>query len=169
MKWVDDQGRLWGKFNILDVAIIVAVVILLPGAWAAYQIMAGRSTTNLQKHLHQMELNVTFHGLKPQEVELLEPGLVELDALGNIRAELLELGPVQEDSYSVKVGKKLTLRQTDVQRLQVWGRLRALQISLAVASPVIPPRRVILKPNPSHKPLPAAVTTVFTSKLLSSR
>lgn len=70
MKFIDKQGRLFGKINIVDFFIIILLLIIIPGFFYIYKVLAVQPSW-VPSHYVTVEA-VTFTA--PEVAELIKPG-----------------------------------------------------------------------------------------------
>jgi hypothetical protein len=70
-KIIDENGRLFGKLSVIDLAVILIVAVLLVAAYVKFNVM---ETTSPSVKTYQIEYTLMISGIREQNAALLRPG-----------------------------------------------------------------------------------------------
>lgn len=121
MKIIDEQGRLFGKINLIDFLVIVFFLSLTPMFYFGYKIFNPKPPHKVNKEFIEIKIATKFVKLKPEIVGMITVGDKEKDADGNTIGEIMSISGFNQYEREIEVGpdrrlinKDPGLRQTDV-------------------------------------------------------
>ncbi|MDO8524884.1 MAG: DUF4330 domain-containing protein [Candidatus Omnitrophota bacterium] len=99
MKIIDEKGRLFGKINIIDFAVIVFALVFIPLAYLGYNIATADSKKNAE--LISVNIQVRFAGVMPKLAGFMKADDFEKDIPGRRIGKIVsyEVIPPQESTY----------------------------------------------------------------------
>ena len=114
MRILDENGRLFGKINVVDLAIITLLLIMIPGFFQIYKIL-GKRPIAIKGTWIKIEA-VTF--AVPEFTDFFKPGDISYAENGNPQARLLRI--VKKGSnYGSNIKKSMLSRGGNV-KYEYW-------------------------------------------------
>lgn len=86
MKFMDSDGRIFGKVNIIDLLVIVFLLCFLPLAFHAYNEWVNKSDVK-----EPLKVTVRFNNVGPELSEMIKKGDVEVDLKDNVIGKITEV------------------------------------------------------------------------------
>ena len=96
-RFIDEKGRLFGKINIVDFFIIMLLLVIIPGFFYIYNVLAKRPTWVPSKWVRVEAVTFTI----PEIAGLIKPGQVYYN-YGTPRAKILKVLK-RDEKYSEKI------------------------------------------------------------------
>ncbi|MFC1674321.1 DUF4330 family protein [Candidatus Omnitrophota bacterium] len=119
MKIIDKQGRLFGKINVIDFAVILFLLSITPMFYYGYKLhIAARQTAvetrprlsavEQEKRITEVIYNFVFDKLESDVLKLISVGDKEIDEKGQAIGEILHLEKPEPLIYEIttRKGKK---------------------------------------------------------------
>lgn len=133
MKIIDENGRLFGKINVIDLLVIIFFLFLTPTFYFGYRIFHKKPvapvTENVEaqkKEFIEIELSFIFKRIDPNVLSLISPGDKEIGKDKEIMGEILSLGEIKPYSYEIAIGSaKKVISDAILKDLPVILRIRA--------------------------------------------
>ncbi len=127
---IDREGRVCGRWHVLDMAVGVVVLAVAWTGYAVAQVSAGRwRQAPMRQETVPIELLVTFAGIDGATARQIHVGDVEVDGGGHELARILEVRPPEPETLTVRFGDQDWVKQVPNPtsgRLDVRARLRVL-------------------------------------------
>lgn len=111
-KIIDENGRLFGKINIVDFLIIILILIVMPTFLHIHEILSKRPTRVPHTWIKVEAVTFTL----PEIAKLFKPGDVSHDEYGNVDGRLLRILK-RDQSYSNRL-KRATINQSHETRYE---------------------------------------------------
>jgi len=133
MKIIDDKGRLFGKINLIDFLIILFLLCLTPAFYFAYKILYKKPASTKPASTkpavkkgpeENLELYFILKGLDIDTLRLIAVGDKEMDEQGEVIAEILGLGIIEDSSYAINVGNYNTVMALVSGKKQIYAKMR---------------------------------------------
>ncbi|MFC1631069.1 DUF4330 family protein [Candidatus Omnitrophota bacterium] len=138
MSLIDQNGKLFGKINIIDFAVILFLISLLPMVYFGKKILARNLyqpqldlieeaqvlEPEREKVFITKEIDCTFIKLTPELAKLIAVGDQELDQDGEVIGEIIELGKIEPYQYRFNVSHKERMTSEDEILKQVQAKLK---------------------------------------------
>lgn len=126
MKFIDSQGRLFGRINVIDFTVIIFLFCLMPIFYFGYRIFQKKyikvSTVSLREKTVEMGFNLIE---VPLEIaKLISAGDREFDKTGAVRGEVVWVGKMRPYKYMFDVGCPNPIIREDPNLWEVPVRLR---------------------------------------------
>ena len=105
MKLIDAKGRLFGKINIVDFFIIVLLIVIIPGFFYVYTVLAKRPAWVPSKWVKVEAVTFTI----PEIADIIKPGDIHY-AFKKPRAKVLKILERDEkykEKYKMAMSKSL--------------------------------------------------------------
>lgn len=112
MRVIDENGKLFGKINVIDFLVILVLLCFLPTAILAYKIISERNKMT-QIDFMELELDCKFIKLSPRVAESISPGDKELNANNKVIGEILSVEDIASYKYQFDLGGGLELEKDD--------------------------------------------------------
>lgn len=142
MKFIDNEGRLFGKINLIDLFIVVFLLSLTPMFYFTYKIFNKRHPVTETKIFEQPEqvkleqpekefIEIRVKGklvkVKPEVRGLISIGDKEWDSSGKLIGEITELGEFEPYILKIKIasGKQLHRQNPDLKQATVILKITA--------------------------------------------
>ena len=103
MKLIDEKGRLFGKINVIDFAVILFLLCLTPMFYFGYKIFNAKPVTVPEVYI-ETEVNCKFIKLKPEILKQIEVGDREKDASDATIGEITWLGNSKPYQHRIDIG-----------------------------------------------------------------
>ena len=113
MPLLDRHGKLFGRWNLIDVIAVAVALGLLWAGYATAQIVSGAwRRFPMRQTAFPMEGQATFVGLDAAVARLIHVGDAELDAQGpQIIAQIIEVGAPTPETVTVRYGDQDWVKQ----------------------------------------------------------
>ncbi|MFH1202726.1 MAG: DUF4330 family protein [Candidatus Omnitrophota bacterium] len=125
MKIIDENGRLFGKLNIIDFLIIVSLICFITMFYFGYRLFSAKPKFSKKDFIEEV-FDCQFIKLEPQIAKLISVGDKELNESGEVIGEIISLGEVGPYEYKIKVGPKEEFLKTDKNLKQISARLKLI-------------------------------------------
>jgi len=128
MRLLDEKGRLFGKINIIDFAVVLFLFCLTPMFYFGYKIFhkpVNKPSLQAPK-LITLDLYCKITDLAPAELNHISVGDILLDDSGNNIGEVLNVGEPAIYSYNIDLGAGEIISHQDPARRQVLIKIRIL-------------------------------------------
>lgn len=138
MKIIDENGRLFGKINVIDFMAVIFLLSLTPMFYFGYKIFSNKSSQDqaqkqqekMNKESVRLKIAARFVRVEPEILEAIAVGDKEKDEDGNVIGEIVSIGDFTPYEREIEIGsdrklviKDSELRQTDVLlRINAWLR-----------------------------------------------
>lgn len=124
---IDEQGRLFGKINVIDCLIILFLFCIIPVFYFGYKIFTKKFKAPdiiEMPTLASIDCYCVAHNLTPEVVGRISVGDKEYDKKNKLVAEILAVGKPEEDSYTLNLGDGRTVFHQDPSRRQLLIKVR---------------------------------------------
>ena len=124
-KWMDEKGRLFGKINIIDFAVILFLLFILPMFYFGYKIYSTTggdvSEDTGEKAHYDTTIECLMIGIPPETAKKVATGDVERDETGKIVGKIVEVFPATPylKSFSMDSATKLLLEDKNLKQIPV--------------------------------------------------
>jgi len=129
MRIINEQGRLFGKINIIDFIVLVFIFIALPAVYFGYKLYSDKTakaqvTKTGEEFIMSADVCVLFRNLSLATSALVSAGDKEYDANGQIIGEILDVIKVEPNFITIKFSETDIITKEDPQRKQALVKLR---------------------------------------------
>lgn len=131
MKIIDEQGRLFGRVNVIDFLVVITLCAVLPLCYVAYRVLSKpgeapkvEAAPPEPKIYKDIEIDCIFIKIEPETLPLLTVGDKESDGGGKTICEILLLDPSQPYEYIFDLGEGRLIRRKDPRLLQMSGKIK---------------------------------------------
>src|SRR3989338_559207 len=118
MRIIDEKGRLFRRINIIDFAVVLFFVGLMPMLYLGHKIFNRKPH---EKEFVEIKITSKFVKLKPEILSTISVGDKEKDADGNVIGEIVSMGNFNPYEREIEIGsdrklinKNPSLRQAEV-------------------------------------------------------
>lgn len=136
MKIIDEQGRIFGRINVIDFLVLLFFVSLTPMFYFGYKIFNKKppvsqasQTGNFtgEKEFIQAELKFIFNRVEPKIVGLISLGDKEHDEKNEVIGEIVSLTQAVPFVYEIDTGgaQKMLVEDPLIKQMAVTLRLKA--------------------------------------------
>lgn len=126
MKIIDGKGRLFGRINIIDLAVLVFFLMLIFIIFMGYKIAARRT----DKNYREVAVKVKFIKIMPELTKFIKAGDIEKDGLGKIIGTVKSAETiVSNTSYSKKLSPPSGDGSVDYVVLNMGDRVMVMPLS----------------------------------------
>jgi hypothetical protein len=128
MKIIDEQGRLFGRINIIDFLVILALCGAIPLLYLGYRILNKPAVLapviEAPKEYKEVDIECRFIKLEPETLSLLSVGDKEIDGQGKVAAQISLLDKGQPYEYIFDLGQGRLITRQDPRLMQIAGKIR---------------------------------------------
>jgi hypothetical protein len=124
---IDRKGRLFGKINVIDFLVVVFLFCFIPMFYYGYKIFTKRSaipTKEIQLEERIIDLYVILKEIDEDMVKLISVGDKDINELGQIEAEILRLGKIENNSLDINLGNNVSVTGQDSRKKQISTKMR---------------------------------------------
>ena len=128
MKLIDENGRIFGKMNIIDLLVILFILSFLPVFFFGYKLTAGKQRLfQKKKEYIEVEIPCSILFLKKDTMDLIKIGDKSFDNDGVQLGEIVWIGQPhsQRRSFEVGVNDQITVEDPALETLPVKIRIKA--------------------------------------------
>lgn len=129
MKLIDEQGRLFGKINVIDFLAILFLFLMVPMFYFGYRVFTKKSPREMTSTYTPIEIELSCDLVKinPQILSLIKAGDKEIDIKGKTKGEILWLGEAKPYQYIFFLDdrEKITMEDTVLKEIPAKIRLNA--------------------------------------------
>ncbi len=142
MKIVDEQGRLFGKINIIDFFIVAFVAVAAIMFYAGYKKISQKPSAPKVDEVLNIEIYGKFIKIPPDTLARISVGNKEIDDSGKAIGEIIWLGQARPYRYALDLGenKIILVKDSLLEELPVKLSLKAELIAGALYYKNIPIR-----------------------------
>jgi|GEM_PF-3553081 len=127
MKIIDENGKLFGKINIIDFFALLLLVFLVLAAYSGYNVFNKRTTLNEKSPVFMpMDMYIVFKDLDPKLLELISAGDTELDIKGMTLAQIMNIYKVENNFIEFKLSEEDVFAKEDALRRQITAKVMLL-------------------------------------------
>lgn len=95
MRLIDEKGRLFGKINIIDIAVILFVCSFVLMTYFGYKVLEARNVETANIPRNKINIEVRFNGVIPELVKAMKEGDIEKDIFGRAIARIAHIESVK--------------------------------------------------------------------------
>jgi len=131
MKIIDEKGRLFGKINLIDFLVILALLIVIPMAYFGYRVSKIKAPAPYVRAQWQPEqFTLTIKGkivrTNAKVIQKIAVGDKEFDDYGKLIGEITELGKPGPYTYSFNLGPHYKIVRQDPELLEMPVTLKII-------------------------------------------
>ena len=125
MRIIDENGRLFGKINVIDFLVILFLFCFTPMLYFGYKLFYRPVVfSTISPRLTSLDFYFRIDDLEPNVLKLISVGDIFLDEAGNNLGEALSVGEPSIYSYNVDLGAGNIISRQDPNRRQILVKVR---------------------------------------------
>jgi hypothetical protein len=124
MKIIDEQGKIFGKINMIDFMVVALLVCMIPVFYYVYQTVLIKNRIKPDAEFVLLDLHCRFIAINPDAVRSIAVGDKEFDKAGNVIGEVTWIGESKQYKYIFDIGKAVVISKDVENMLELPVRLK---------------------------------------------
>jgi len=123
MKVIDENGRLFGKINVIDLAIILSVICIIAISITAF-LMKKHAALGPEAEFTEVEMDFRLIKIRPATLPFIKVGDYAFDDKGNVIGEILLVEQLKPYLQNFDMGEDMVLKKENKTLKELKAKLK---------------------------------------------